>query len=284
MIETPALRYHGGKFRLAPWIISHFPPHRCYVEAFGGAAGVLLQKPRSFSEVYNDLDGDVVDFFRVLRAPELCARLVEELRLTPYSRSEFELSYETTDDIVEKARRIATRAAMGFGSAGVSRAAKTGFRSDCKRSFSTPQHVWVKYPDRLKEVADRFAGVLIENRPANELIMAKDDADTLFYLDPPYPKGTRESFGAYDFEMSDAEHEELLKLLNQVRGMVVLSGYENDLYAEYLSDWLLVKTMTAASGNAGGVQRLECLWLNPACSKALNQERAQLEFFDEVTV
>lgn len=103
VIRHPAIRYHGGKFRLANWIISHFPDHRCYVEPFGGAAGVLLQKPRSYAEVYNDLDGDVVNLFRVLRDPLLNQRLQDACVLTPYSRDEFCAAHQETADQVEVA-------------------------------------------------------------------------------------------------------------------------------------------------------------------------------------
>src|SRR5260370_477219 len=118
MIERPVLRYHGGKFRIAPWVIEHFPPHRTYVEPFGGAAGVLLQKPRAYSEVYNDLDGDVVNFFRVLRDPAQLDRLLQVCVATPYARVEFEDAWEPVDEPIERARRLTIRAQMGFGSAG----------------------------------------------------------------------------------------------------------------------------------------------------------------------
>ena len=117
-IKHPALRYHGAKFRIAPWIMNFFPEHQCYVEPFGGAAGVLLQKERSYSEVYNDLDGDICNFFAVLRNPMTRSQLIEQIQLTPYARSEFELAWIKSDDPVERARRTAIRAAMGFGSAG----------------------------------------------------------------------------------------------------------------------------------------------------------------------
>ena len=91
-VPRPALRYHGAKWRLAPWVIGHMPPHKVYVEPYGGAAGVLLRKPRSYSEVYNDLDGDIVTLFRVLRDPMRREALIEALTLTPYAREEFELA------------------------------------------------------------------------------------------------------------------------------------------------------------------------------------------------
>src|SRR3954465_15798896 len=97
-IKAPAMRYHGGKFRLANWILGFFPPHRCYVEPFGGAAGVLLQKPRSYAEVYNDLDGDIVNFFSVIRDRDPRARFVEAIQATPYARAEFDAAWEPTDE------------------------------------------------------------------------------------------------------------------------------------------------------------------------------------------
>jgi len=108
-VKRPAIRYHGAKFRIAPWVLQHFPPHTCYVEPFGGAAGVLLQKPRAYAEVYNDLDGDVVNFFRVLRDPEQRRELIEACALTPYARDEFDLAWKPTDSPVEQARRLAVR-------------------------------------------------------------------------------------------------------------------------------------------------------------------------------
>ena len=101
-IKHPAIRYHGGKFRLAAWIIEKMPEHTCYVEPFGGAAGVLLQKPRSYAEVYNDLDGEVVNLFRVLRDPEMNQRLRDACILTPYSREEFCAAREAVTEPVER--------------------------------------------------------------------------------------------------------------------------------------------------------------------------------------
>lgn len=172
-VTRPALRYHGAKFRIAPWVLRHFPAHACYVEPFGGAAGVLLQKARSYAEVYNDLDGDIVNFFRVLRDLKQRAALQELLALTPYARAEFDLAWQPTDDAVERARRLCVRAQMGFGSAGATKGVM-GFRIDTKRACSTAQHLWMGYPDALSAVGARFTGVLIENRPALEVMAAHE--------------------------------------------------------------------------------------------------------------
>lgn len=268
----PALRYHGGKFRLAPWLLQFFPPHACYVEPFGGAAGVLLQKPRVYAEVYNDLDGEVVNFFRVLRDPTLRADLIEACRLTPYAREEFEQAYEPTDNPLERARRVCIRAAMGFGSAGATKAS-TGFRTDTRRKYGTAQHNWAAYPEHLASIGERFAGVLIENRDAIDVLQAHDGHDTLLFVDPPYVHETRHmrKRGGYRHELSDADHRRLLEALQAVDGMVVLCGYATDLYDAALRGWRRHSTEARISGGRGTAIRTEVVWLNPACAAALER-------------
>lgn len=251
-VARPALRYHGGKFRLASWLLQFFPLHGCYVEPFGGAAGVLLRKPRVYAEVYNDLDGDIVNFFRVLRDPALRADLVEACRLTPYAREEFGQSYEPTDDPLERARRTCVRAAMGFGSAGATKAT-TGFRTDTRRKYGTAQHNWADYPGALGAIGERFAGVLIENRDAVDVIQAHDGPDTLHFVDPPYVHETRvmRARGGYQHELDDTGHRRLLEALRSVDGMVVLSGYRCALYDEALADWQRHETAARISAGRG---------------------------------
>jgi len=271
--KRPLIRYHGAKWRLAPWIIRHLPPHRCYVEPFGGAAGVLLQKDRVHAEVYNDLDGDVVNLFQVLRDPGLSARLIELVALTPYARDEFESAYEPTGDRVERARRTIIRATMGFGSAGATKGT-TGFRIDTRRKHGTAQQLWTRYPETLRPLIQRLAGVMIENRPALDVVQQHDAPDTLFFVDPPYMHETRYA-GArhgryYEHEMSDKDHVELLGVLREVQGMVALSGYPSSLYDEALSGWAVATTSARISAGRGTAVRTERLWLNPACVEALN--------------
>ena len=273
-ITAPALRYHGAKFRLAAWVMNFFPPHRCYVEPFGGAAGVLLQKPRAYAEVYNDLDGDVVNFFRVLRDPASREQLCDAIALTPYARAEFLQAWDPTDDPVERARRIAIRASLGFGSAGAS-IGTTGFRIDTRRTYGTAQHLWTRYPEAIAAAGVRFAGVLIENRPAIDVMRAHDAHDTLHYVDPPYVHCTRQRGASkaryYKHEMSDLQHADLLSALLEMRGMVVVSGYTTDLYRSRLKGWGTFETKARISAGRGTAIRTECVWINPACSKALEQ-------------
>lgn len=273
-IKHPAIRYHGGKFRLASWIISHFPEHRCYVEPFGGAASVLLRKEPSEAEVNNDLDGDVVNLFRVLRDPVASRTLIDACALTPYSRTEFQCAYAPTSDPIEQARRLIVRATMGFGSAGATKGT-TGFRLDTKRNSSTAQRVWSRQPDNLAAVASRFAGVLVENRPAIQCMQDHDTPTTLHFVDPPYVHDTRTGTtktSAYRFEMTNAEHLELLEALKDLQGMVIICGYDSKLYNDALVGWQRVTRTTSANGHSGSVQRTECLWINPAVQQ--KQERA----------
>lgn len=266
----PALRYHGGKWRLAPWIQQFFPPHVRYVEPFGGAAGVLLRKPRVYAEVYNDMDSDIVNFFRVLRDPVLRAGLIEACQLTPYARDEFEDAYLPTDDPLERARRTCIRAAMGFGSAGATKAS-TGFRTDTHRKYGTAQHNWIAYPAALGLTGERFEGVLIENRDAISVIQSHDGPDTLHFVDPPYVHATRHmrNKGGYRHELSDADHQRLLDTLMTAEGMVVLCGYRSDVYDAALAAWDRRETESRISGGRGTSLRTEVVWINPACSTAL---------------
>jgi DNA adenine methylase len=261
-LRRPAVRYHGGKWKLAPWIIGHFPPHRVYVEPFGGGASVLLRKPRCYAEVYNDLDGEIVNLFRVLR--DQGPALVNAIYLTPFSRVEFQDSYQPSDDPVEQARRTVIRSFMGFGSAGAC-GANTGFRSNSNRSGTAPAHDWANYPSELPAIIERLRGVVIENRNAAQVMATHDGGETLHYVDPPYLPETRDRGNDYKHEMSELEHLEMLDALKALRGAVVLSGYESAIYDAALDGW----TKVTRSAHADGAQdRVEVLWLN---SKATGQ-------------
>lgn len=260
----PILRYHGGKWRLAPWVIGHFPLHRIYVEPYGGAASILLRKPRCYAEVYNDVWDDVVNLFRVLRDERRAILLEAQLRLTPFARTEFRLAYLPTQHPVERARRLLIRSFMGYGSASANPAHKTGFRNDSDRSGTTPARDWRNWPDNIQSLTERLQGVCIENRPAMQIIPEFDTPKTLFYVDPPYPHSTRcyrSRNEGYCHEMTDAEHIALAELLHQVQGMVVVSGYACPLYLDAYRDFVREERGTYADG---AKPRTECLWLNPA--------------------
>jgi len=192
-----------------PWILRHIPPHRIYVEPFGGGGSVLLQKPRSYAEVYNDMDGEMVNLFKVAR--DHGEQLAQALELTPFARVEFVGAYEPTGDPLEQARRTLVRSFMGFGSAGAS-GHSTGFRANSNRSGTTPARDWMNYPEHLRVVIQRLRGVVVENRDAAEVMRTHDGDEAVHYVDPPYVHETRSlrnSSPAYRHEMTNAQHEEL---------------------------------------------------------------------------
>jgi DNA adenine methylase len=272
--SRPALRYHGGKWRLAPFILDHFPPHRIYVEPFCGAASILLRKEPSYAEVLNDLDGSVVNLFRVCRDPEMSQRLVRAIELTPFAREEFDAAYGETDDPVERARRLVILAFMGFGSNAHCKR-KTGFRANSNRSITTPAHDWRAWPKGLVEIIERLRGVVIENRDAKKCMEQHDSPQTLHYVDPPYLFSTRSqrspsdaTYRRYNHELLyDEEHLALLKFLDGLEGMVVLSGYPSALYDDTLKHWLRVTTGAHADG---AKDRTEVLWINPAAAAKID--------------
>lgn len=286
-VRRPVLRWHGGKWKLAPWIIAQFPPHRVYVEPFGGAASVLLRKPRTYAEVYNDLDGDVVNFFRVLQDPCRARRLIELLTLTPFARAEFEIAYQPASRAIERARRLAIRSYMGFGSNAHASTEKghrsTGFRANSHRSGTTPARDWMNYPQALATAVERWRGVIVEDRDAFKVIETHDRADTLFYVDPPYMHETRSAgavnhfdikYRMYRHELDDAGHKRLLEALSTVRGMAAISGYSAPLYERALRGWRRIETDAFADGAR---RRVEVLWLNANCAAALDRARASAE-------
>ena len=261
----PVLRYHGGKWNLADWIIQHFPEHRTYVEPFGGAASVLLRKPRAFHEVYNDMDGEVVNLFRVLRerGPELLAAI----ELTPFARAEFDLSYEPSYDAIERARRTLVRSHMGYGSnltrpTESGRPQRTGFRRYGRARGSVPQVDWARLPVAIAAVVERLRGVVIEQRDAIEVLSNYDAPDALHYVDPPYVPESRDAGADYRHEMSAEDHERLAHTLHDLKGAVVLSGYASRLYDRLYGGWRRVEMATHADGAR---KRTEVLWLSAKC-------------------
>lgn len=259
MTNRAILRYHGGKLQQANWIISHFPAHRCYVEPYAGAASVLMSKHPSRVEVYNDLDGDVVNLFRVIR--DNSAELKEKIDLTPFARGEFDLAYEHTGEPVEKARRMLVRAAFGRASASASSPWKASFRSYSGAArTTTAAGDWANYSSYIAGFSRRLKGVIIENIDALDLMRQHDSRDTLFYLDPPYVSSSRDLAQDYRHEMNDAQHEAMAGVVHELKGMCIVSGYKTALYKKLFAAWRCVTTQAYADG---GSSRQECLWLSP---------------------
>lgn len=270
-----ALRYYGGKAAIASWIVSHYPPHRTYVEPFGGAASCLLAKRRATRETYNDLDGAVVAFFRCLR--DQSDALIRAIRLTPFARAEIEAADVDAPAItdLERARRLYVRSWQSIH--GAPSRGRLGWRCEkLQTGGGTSADAWVK-TEHLYDVAARLQGVQIECRPALEVIERYDHADCLHYVDPPYVTGTRGdrwAKAAYAVELDDVGHLALAKLLHNVEGMVVLSGYHSALYDDLYGDWLRTERPARLQSRAVAT---EVLWLNPRAASTLRQAPLPLE-------
>lgn len=253
------LKYPGAKWSLAEWIIGHFPPHHSYLEPFFGSGAVLFNKPRSNIETVNDLDGDVVNLFRcILQNPERLGRMVY---YTPYSRQEYERTYlpEIPADPFDRATRFLVRCNQGYGFR--TNEIRVGWKNDVQgRERAYAAKNWVALPEVISQAAERLRGVQIEHRPAAEVIARFNSENVLIYCDPPYVLSAR--IGGkrqYKHEMTDADHEELLAVLKEHRGPVLISGYPSELYDRELRDWY--QNTASATGQLGR-RRQEVLWMN----------------------
>jgi DNA adenine methylase len=275
----PLVRWHGGKFVLAPQIISYFPPHLVYVEPYGGGGSVLIRKPKSAVEIYNDLDSEIVNVFRVLLERKTAAELIRRVELTPYSEEFFDDAYRPSKDPVERAWALVVRSFMGHGADGAMMNYKTGFRGKARKGEAVPAQEWANYPVALREIVARIqSGVMVRNMDALELMRREDAVQTLFYVDPPYLPATRSAgnrrkgagYHVYNHELTTEQHVELLEFLQGLVGMVVLSGYPSELYDQALSSWRRVEIEAYADG---GRPRLEILWLNPRAAATLDAHK-----------
>lgn len=279
-INRPVLRWLGGKYRLAPWIIAHFPPHDIYVEPFGGAASVLLSKPRSYNETYNDLDGELVNLFTVLRG-DRAKELLQALALTPYARAEYLAAFDYAEDAVERARRALIRSHLAHGTGGARLDRATGFRTDGVTGTTNVAGEWAALPGALQAVVHRLQGVVIQQLPALELIKRFSQSEALIYLDPPYMPETRSSksrkqgerYHTYAHELSESDHAVLLEAIKDSAAMIVLSGYPSDSYDSALRGWKRVETSARAHRNS---PRTEVLWINASAASRLSNYQMEL--------
>ncbi|MDR1770499.1 MAG: DNA adenine methylase [Hungatella sp.] len=251
------LHYPGSKKRIASWIIGNMPEHHSYLDPYFGGGAVLFEKPPSRIETVNDLDGDVVNFFRVIQNPETCQELQDWLTYTPYSRQVYEETFqEEPQSPVERAGYFAVRSMQSHG---FRLNGDCGWKKDVYgREAAYAVRYWNQLPEALAEMAVRLKGVQIENRPALKLIRAFDHENVLIYLDPPYVLSTR-GRKQYRYEMSDQDHEEMLDTSIHSRAKVMLSGYDCELYERYLKDWYKLQMPTRAQNNH---RRVETLWMN----------------------
>lgn len=234
-----AFGWYGGKYSHLDWLLPLLPPTTHYCEPFGGSAAVLINREPSPVETYNDLHGDVVNFFKVLR--EQGEELTRMIGLTPFSRAEFEDAISSNEKItdLERARRFYVLARQVR--TGLAQKASTGRWAHCKLTsragMAGAVSRWLGAVEDLPLIAQRLLRVQIESAPAIEVIQRYDNEETLFYCDPPYPHESRGDANAYAFEMSNEQHRELAQVLHNVRGKVALSGYHSKLMDELYKNW-----------------------------------------------
>lgn len=259
-----AFGWYGGKFNHLNWLLPLLPECHHYCEPFAGSAAVLLNRQPSPVETYNDLDGEVVNFFRVLR--EQKEKLLESIGLTPFSREEFYFAVTKSEEPLsdlERARRFFVRARQAR--TGLAQTASLGRWANCKNTsragMSGVVSRWLGSVEMLPEIAARLLRVQMENRPAVDVIRLYDSPTTLFYCDPPYVHDSRGDSKAYGFEMNDGAHYELAQLLQQCKGMVALSGYRCDLLDTVYKDW---RRHDAPAKYCHSIKkpRQEALWVN----------------------
>lgn len=273
--RRPVIRYYGGKWKLAEWIISHFPPHRCYVEPYGGAGSVLMHKKPSKVEVYNDLSDEIVNLFRVLRSQSKSKKLMQLLDLTPWSRTEWLSCYKKVKDPVEQARRTVVLAYQGHNPSKALNRVSNVWRSSSGGHHKMPQD-FMNYTNALTDITIRLKQVMIENRPAEKVCLQHDSEETLHYLDPPYvmkERSTKGNFYQHELKSID-DHMEALRWANELEGFVMVSGYKNPEYLDFCrqNNWC-IKTTTAVTGAAkkGNSKRTEYLYMNNKMKLYLDQ-------------
>lgn len=255
------LKYPGGKWNIARQLVELIPPHHSYVEPYFGSGAVLFTKAPSAIETVNDLDGEVVNLFRCIQQDsERLARLV---MTTPFSREVYDRQFEPDNSYAGRYQRAAgflVKRWQGYGFR--TNGYKVGWRNDVvgrERSYALWN--WYRLPDWIIEVAERLRKVQIECRSALEVIQRFDYPNVFMYIDPPYLLGTRRA-KQYRHEMTDADHEELLKIILQSKARIMISGYESEMYNEYLQRW---HKEYFASCAEQGKPRQEVVWMNYEC-------------------
>lgn len=261
----PVMKIHGGKFYLCDWIIGHFPDgyeQMTYVEGFGGAGSVLLNKKRSVKEVYNDLHGPTANIFlNLVTKPD---ELIGAISKLEYSEESFKTAklaslvfeYGTLHSAVsELVMRRMSRGGM-----------KQHFSWSERLRGGRPGdlNAWETFKNLLPKIAERLKGVEVSNKDATDLVQENKNPDTLIYLDPPYVKTTRTSKSVYDCEMTDEEHRLLAAAATTSSAKVIVSGYDCPLYQELYKGWRVITKEVPNNAGQGKTKqrRVECLWLN----------------------
>ncbi|QZZ18715.1 DNA adenine methylase [Leptothermofonsia sichuanensis E412] len=286
MGKVIAFGWYGGKFNHLNWLLPLLPQATHYCEPFAGSAAVLLNREPSLVETYNDIDGEVVNFFRVLRDQQ--EDLIRAIGLTPFSREELRIAVEEPIDNLselERARRFFVRARQVR--TGLAQTASVGRWAHCKLTsragMAGAVSRWLGSVEGLSEIVQRLLRVQIENATAIEVIQRYDSEETLFYCDPPYPHDSRGDIHAYGYEMIDNDHRELAEVLTNLKGKVALSGYRCELLDKLYKDWNCIESPSKQCLSVKQ-PRTEILWTNydvPGdMSKWQNQLKSSMPLFD----
>lgn len=286
MGKVIAFGWYGGKFNHLNWLLPLLPQATHYCEPFAGSAAVLLNREPSPVETYNDIDGEVVNFFRVLRDQQ--EDLIRAIGLTPFSREELRIAVEEPIDNLselERARRFFVRARQVR--TGLAQTASAGRWAHCKLTsragMAGAVSRWLGSVEGLSEIVQRLLRVQIENAPAIEVIQRYDSQETLFYCDPPYPHDSRGDIHAYGYEMTDNDHQELAEVLTNLKGKVALSGYRCELLDKLYKDWNCIESPSKQCLSVKQ-PRTEILWTNydvlGDVSEWQNQLKSSMPLFD----
>lgn len=262
---TQPIKYHGGKFYLAEWILSHIPKHTHYVEPYFGGGAVLLRKnPHGVSEVVNDINGELMNFWSVLQRPDYLLRFTTRLSLTPFSEQVFLESRTPSDDPVESAVRFFVR--MRMSRQGLGKDFATLSRNRTRSGMNEQVSSWLGAVEGLPEIHRRLQRVVILSREAIDVITSQDGPNTFFYLDPPYLHSERVTTKDYKYEMTASDHERLLRTLSRIKGRFALSGYPSTLYDKYAAanSWFVDTKDIDNKASSASVKEIktECLWMN----------------------
>lgn len=263
-VSRPLMNYYGGKWRLAPWILDYIPPHGVYVEVFGGGLSVFMQKSPAKVEVVNDKSQEIVALYRHVRGAAHHLALL--LDLTPYAREEF-YSAKDRSLSIESTRRTLVASFMGVGNSLAD--SSNGFRNSASSNVS-PSLSWTNYVSEFERFHNRLRGTIVECLDYKDIFNKYDSPETLWYLDPPYVFSTRsvqQANRAYNCELTDDDHRDLIERIQTLAGMVLLSGYENEIYKSL--PW---KCVTRESRTQRNGTRVEMLWMNNALVKAQAQQ------------
>ncbi len=282
-----AFGWYGGKFNHLQWLLPLLPECHHYCEPFAGSAAVLLNRRPSPVETYNDIDGEVVNFFRTLR--ENTDELIKSIALTPFSREEYYQAINADSKLLsnlERARLFYIRARQSR--TGLAQTASLGRWANCKQTsrsgMSGVVSRWLGGVEALPEITDRLLRVQIENRPAIDVIQLYDNKDTLFYCDPPYLHSTRGDDSAYAFEMDEDEHKSLAQVLRNCQGKVAISGYRNELMDKLYKGWYRFDAPIKIIHSVKKL-RQECVWMNynpESIDNANNQSHSSTELTQHI--